>query len=137
MWLRAAHGASHEFALKPRLRDHVDCCPLAGKASSYKFLFDGCPRGGLAQRSKNNGDMSLAKCKALCDSQKDCNIIEINGCLKDRANCGKNCYTFYGTGKDVYNGKCVTNGDQKSYKKQICQSFCSSHSTTPPPFAAV
>ena len=105
-------------------------------ANSYPFLFNGCPRGGLAQRWRNRGSMSRAKCQQLCDSEKDCNVIEVNGCLANAASCGKNCYTFYGSGTDVRNGRCVVSGDQKSYRKQPGSVFVRAHlvCSRPSPF---
>merc|ERR1712178_408054 len=86
-------------------------------AASYSYLFDGCCRGGPAQTWSNKGNYELEKCQELCDSDATCNAIEVNGC-NSNAKCGGACYHFYGTGGgEITNGNCVTNGDQKCYKK--------------------
>ena len=84
--------------------------------TGYKYLFDGCPRGGMASGAIKQGDYSLSDCEDLCDADSNCNGIEVNGCNSD-PQCGGRCYLFYGTGSDIRNGGCVTNGDQKAYLK--------------------
>lgn len=92
------------------------------KGDSYKFLFDGCPRGSGAKRWKMVQDpTSFSACKELCSKDPKCNAIEVNECGKQKgditAGCNKRCYHFYGSGSDFMNGKCVTNGNQKAYKR--------------------
>ena len=84
--------------------------------TGYTYLFDGCPRGGMAQSFSNPGDYSLSECEDLCDADSNCNGIEVNGC-NSNPQCGGKCWLFYGSGSDIYNGNCVTNGDQKAYAK--------------------
>ena len=101
--------------------------PAAQRGShrrGYTFLFDGCPRGGLAQRWDYQGDKTFAECGAICDAAPACNAIEVNGWVANPTDGGKQCFTFTGTGTDVsrdrdnvINGGCVTSGDQKAYLK--------------------
>merc|ERR1712093_6532 len=84
---------------------------------AYKFLFNGCPRGGKATSWKNKGNYPKTKCEQMCTADPKCNLIEVNGCNSRGSECGINCYHFYGSGSDVRNGKCVTNGDQRAYSK--------------------
>ena len=59
----------------------------------------------------------MEECEALCSADDSCNAIEVNGCLSGGAQCGGACYTFEGAGTEITNGKCVTSGDQKAYRK--------------------
>ena len=105
-----AHGA----ATRETTCNATSTC--AARHAGYQFLFNGCPRGGLVQTAVRRGKMSLATCQDICDRQPACNAIEVTGCLNN-PDCGKGCYTFTGTGTDVRNGGCNTNGDMKAYRK--------------------
>ena len=83
----------------------------------YTRLFNGCPRGGAASTWTNKGNYPLSECQALCNLDIACNAIEVNGCLADPVNCGGSCYHFYGSGDDIHNGGCRTNGDQVAFRK--------------------
>merc|ERR1712147_386840 len=86
---------------------------------TFKFEFNGCCRGDLAKTNKKVGKMNHIQCKQRCTSDKKCNAVEVNGCKKSNL-CVGDCYLFYGDAKGkLTNGKCVTNGDQKCYSKQI------------------
>merc|ERR1712167_448724 len=95
------------------------CRALRAKygGGKYKKLFNGCPRGGRAKRWVRKGNFRKAQCEALCNRDSKCNAIEVNGCRKNRSQCGGACYLFYGTGRGFRNGRCVTNGDQVAWAK--------------------
>jgi len=87
-------------------------------SAKYELLFNGCPRGSEVRGSSSKGRQTLSQCKALCDAESNCNAIEINGCSGNGAECGGDCYLFYFRNTaSITNGKCVTNGDQRGYKK--------------------
>ena len=96
--------------------------PTEPKPKPYTFLFDGCPRGSAASKWKMvQGTTNFDKCTKLCSDDPKCNAIEINGCGTTKGDlsskCNKNCYHFYGDGTDFKNGGCVTDGNQKAYRK--------------------
>ena len=93
----------------------VPAPPGSLSTSQYTFLFNGCPRGGIAQSWVNHGPMTLLECELVCDRDPNCHAIEVNGCLTNTTTCGGFCYTFTGTGTSIRNGNCVTNGDQRAY----------------------
>ena len=54
---------------------------------TYIFLFDGCPRGGLAfvtpeQKAMQSIYLDLVSCERACDAAPACTMIQVNGCLK-------------------------------------------------------
>ena len=83
---------------------------------NFEYLFDGCCRG-KAINAKNQGDMSHAECATKCDEKQDCIAIETNGWNKEEGQHGP-CYFFTeSTEKEITNGRCITNGDQKCFAK--------------------
>lgn len=87
--------------------------------ANFSFLFDGCCRGGPATKYVNKGAFQLNECADLCSADPSCNAIEADGCLKDPARCGSECWHFYGDGPGpITNGGCEINGDQRCYAKK-------------------
>merc|ERR1719201_3025752 len=111
----AVHAAAVEYIGHGQFKK--DECKKYEVKPAYKFLFNGCPRGGKATSWKNKGNYPKTKCEQMCTADPKCNLIEVNGCNSRGSECGINCYHFYGSGSDVRNGKCVTNGDQRAYSK--------------------
>merc|ERR1712216_171806 len=111
----AVHAAAVEYIGHGQFKK--DECKKYEVKPAYKFLFNGCPRGGKATSWKNKGNYPKTKCEQMCTADPKCNLIEVNGCNSRGSECGINCYHFYGSGSDVRNGKCVTNGDQRAYAK--------------------
>jgi len=111
----AVHAAAVEHIGHGQFKK--DECKKYEVKPAYKFLFNGCPRGGKATSWKNKGNYPKTKCEQMCTADPKCNLIEVNGCNSRGSECGINCYHFYGSGSDVRNGKCVTNGDQRAYAK--------------------
>ena len=87
----------------------------------YKYLFNGCPRGG-GMTHQFKGVKNKAACEAECTADANCKYIEVNGCLNG-GGCQGNCYYFYSANTDVHNGKCVTSGDQQAYLKPDTQAI--------------
>ena len=77
--------------------------------------------------------MNLAACQAACDQDSTCNAIEINGCNANPETCGGPCWLFNIVGA-ITNGGCITDGDQKGYRRgsSPCQASTSdTNSGTP------
>ena len=82
-------------------------------------MFDSCCRGpGATSWELVADDTTVRDCAMQCDIDKDCNAIEINGCLDNEPNCKGKCYHFKGEkdGEITYGG-CIDTGDQKCFKK--------------------
>mmetsp|Transcript_62896 Transcript_62896/g.112174 ORF Transcript_62896/g.112174 Transcript_62896/m.112174 type:complete len:1454 (-) Transcript_62896:322-4683(-) len=98
----------------------------------YALLFHGCPRDP-AQDPQNtivdNGAVSLAQCRKLCDLEPTCRAIEVNGCTASPTECGGTCYLYLAPQHNVtwYDGThrpggCLTpaavaKGDKRAYLK--------------------
>jgi hypothetical protein len=67
--------------------------------------------------NKNAGQFSIEKCQTLCDFDPTCFAIEVNGCLSSNS-CTSWCWLALGSGKDITNGNCRTDGDQRAYRKR-------------------
>jgi len=89
--------------------------------TSYKFLFDGCPRGPAATSSWNGGWQNQADCQKFCDQDSSCTGIEMSGCsgtspTEPKATCSGECYLFYGSGTTFTNGRDFDTGcDNKGW----------------------
>ncbi|MBN21527.1 MAG: hypothetical protein CL678_09600 [Bdellovibrionaceae bacterium] len=86
---------------------------------NYSYMFDSCCRGpGATSWELVADDTNVRDCAMQCDIDKDCNAIEINGCLDNEPNCKGKCYHFKGEndGEITYGG-CIDTGDQKCFKK--------------------
>ena len=93
----------------------------------FHHLFDGCPMGGLVRhRYSVATSKSRTECLRDCFIDPACHAIEINGCLGGRG-CQGQCSLFSGAGRDVYNGACVTSGDQRTYLKPSVRAECDRH----------
>ena len=102
-------------------------CRTGAYTGAYTFLFDGCPKGGLAfaapaEKVMLSSYMDRAGCERACNADEACNMIEVNGCLKS-PDCRGQCWLFSGTGQDVYSGGCDRSGNQKTYLKPSALPF--------------
>ena len=89
--------------------------------AGYKYLFDGCPRGAATRWEHNGHNVTISQCAMKCTSDTSCIAFESNGCTNSPT-CGGACYLFYGNvtaQNPIRNGKCVVDGSQKAYAKQV------------------
>lgn len=83
----------------------------------FGFQFNGCCRGGAANRSRLMGhNFDFYTCAKSCVDDVLCNAIEVNG-WEERPQWKGQCTKFYGTGAQLTNGMCNGNGTQKCYRK--------------------
>ena len=45
-------------------------------------------------------------------------MFDVSGCLANSKECGGVCNIYFGSGNEVYNGKCQLSGDMKTFRKQ-------------------
>ena len=88
--------------------------PGCGDAA-FLYLFDGCPRGGLAEHERLFSTfIPKSACEYACRIDPACTAIEVNGCLQG-PDCQGQCWHFSGPGPDIHSAGCVTTGDQRAY----------------------